>query len=134
MAYTCLHTEALQYQLEDHMHCSSMQWAWLLFRVTGGTGRRRSRGSVVSPTQQASLLEESMVFRSSFLAQLVFDPGLKVVVGRDSMVIAVSLQSMVVQSLLLVPPTKLEYPVAEVLVADSSLALVLLPIDLAFGI
>ena len=75
-----------------------------------------------------------MVFRSSFLTQLVFDPGLKVVVGRDSMVIAVSLQSMVVQSLLLVPPTKLEYPVAEVLVADSSLALVLLPIDLAFGI
>ena len=41
---------------------------------------------------------------------------------------------MVAQSLLLVPPTKLEYPVAEVLVADSLLAPALLAVDLASGI
>ena len=50
------------------------------------------------------------------------------------MVIAVFLQSMVGQSLLLEPPTKLEYLVAKVLVADSLLEPELLAVDLAFGI
>ena len=98
------------------MHCSSMQWAWLLFGVTGGTGHRRSRGSGVSPTQ------------------LVFDPGLKVEVWWDSMVITVFLQSMVVQSLLLEPPTKLDRLVARVLVVSSLLAPVLLAAGLSLGI